>query len=73
MTNAGTLLAMARGQLEFHGTDRFEIRRLLGSGGMGIVYEAVDRDRDAAIALKTLRYLNADALYRLKRSFYVPE
>jgi hypothetical protein len=33
-------------------SDRFEIVRTIGEGGMGIVYEAHDRKRDHRIALK---------------------
>jgi tetratricopeptide (TPR) repeat protein len=34
---------------------RYEIRRLVGSGGMGAVYEAWDRDLAAPVALKVIR------------------
>jgi hypothetical protein len=53
----------------FHGTERFEIRRRLGSGGFGVVYEAYDREHDAIVALKTLQQLRAEALYRFKHEF----
>jgi serine/threonine protein kinase len=35
--------------------ERFEIVRLLGSGGMGDVYEAVDRELSHTVALKMIR------------------
>ncbi|MBA3539553.1 MAG: serine/threonine protein kinase [Deltaproteobacteria bacterium] len=34
---------------------RYEIRRMLGAGGMGRVYEAFDPELDRAIALKVIR------------------
>ncbi|MBK7824290.1 serine/threonine-protein kinase [Nannocystis sp.] len=51
------------------GGDRFKIRRRLGAGSMGVVYEAHDRERDEIVALKTLLHAEANALYRFKREF----
>jgi serine/threonine protein kinase len=48
---------------------RFGLVRKIGSGGMGIVYEAVDHETNAIVAIKTLRSFDADLLLRLKREF----
>jgi len=44
---------MQQGEPPFHGGDRFSIVRPIGSGGMGVVYEAFDRERNERVALKT--------------------
>ena len=36
---------------------------------MGVVYEAMDHERDVRVALKTLRSPNAEALLRFKHEF----
>ena len=53
----------------FPGTERFSVRRRLGAGAYGVVYEAFDRERETSVALKTLRPGNVEALYCLKREF----
>ena len=53
----------------FLGTDRFAVLRELGSGGMGIVFEAEDLVRRSRVALKTLHRLNPTDLYRFKKEF----
>jgi serine/threonine protein kinase/tetratricopeptide (TPR) repeat protein len=54
---------------EFIGTERFSLRRRLGAGGMGVVYEAHDRQMDKIVALKTLTRAEATHIYRFKREF----
>jgi serine/threonine protein kinase len=62
---AGTLDADA----EWKGTARYEIVRRIGTGGMGAVYEAFDRDRKERVALKTLLRFSPASLYRFKQEF----
>ncbi len=54
---------------EFTGTERFEVLRLIGSGGMGVVYEALDREQGNRVALKMLKHLEPNALLRFKQEF----
>src|SRR4029450_9346790 len=58
-----------RAGTEFRGTERFTLRRQLGAGGMGVVYEVHDQVRDEVVALKTLLRARAADIYRLKREF----
>ncbi len=53
----------------FHGTPRYELRRTLGSGTAGMVYEALDRERGALVALKLLHQTDPASLYRFKQEF----
>jgi serine/threonine protein kinase len=59
----------AHGAWEFHGTPRFEIKRRLGAGGFGVVFEAFDRERNARVALKALERHEAGIIYRFKQEF----
>jgi serine/threonine protein kinase/tetratricopeptide (TPR) repeat protein len=54
---------------EFQGTERFQVRRRLGAGGMGVVYHAYDCEKAADVALKVLLRLDADGIYKLKSEF----
>jgi len=54
---------------EWRGTARYEVVRRIGEGGMGVVYEAFDRERAQPVALKTLLHFNPSALYRFKQEF----
>lgn len=49
--------------------ERYAVQKPLGAGGMGLVYEAINKDSGAHVALKTLRDITPDGLYRLKREF----
>src|SRR5580693_6662755 len=71
--HSGTLTAHGSTQLsgtpEWSGSERYEIVRRIGQGGMGVVYEAFDRERGQAVALKTLLNFSPAALYLFKQEF----
>lgn len=53
----------------FRGTQRFRILETLGKGGMGVIYRVRDEVMQRDVALKTLRRVSPDDLYRLKEEF----
>ncbi|APR80613.1 Serine/threonine protein kinase [Minicystis rosea] len=48
---------------------RYEVISVIGVGGMGVVYEAINVEHGQRVALKTLPSLAGPALHRLKREF----
>src|ERR1041384_3497698 len=47
--------------------DRYQVVRRIGAGGMGVVYEADDLERNQKVALKTISNLDVEKIYQLKR------
>jgi eukaryotic-like serine/threonine-protein kinase len=50
-------------------SERFELRKRLGTGAFGVVYSAFDRVRHAHVALKLLRRVDATSIYQFKQEF----
>lgn len=56
--------------MAFAGNERFQIKRRLGIGGMGEVYEAFDCQTQEIVALKTLYHTDAKNIARFKKEFF---
>ena len=57
------------GNKSFEGTERYEVIRRIGAGGMGIVYEVFDRERQGKVAVKAMLQAEAAMLYKFKQEF----
>jgi len=71
--DSGTLTTHASSQSaglpDWRGNERYEVVRRVGEGGMGVVYEALDRERGQIVALKSLLSFTPAALFRFKQEF----
>ena len=71
--DSGTLTTHASTQIaglpDWRGNERYEVVRRVGEGGMGVVYEALDRERGQIVALKSLLSFTPAALFRFKQEF----
>jgi hypothetical protein len=59
----------AGGVADWEGTERYRVRRCVGAGAVGAVYEAMDAERGIVVAVKRLRHFSPAALYDFKREF----
>ena len=70
LTSYNQVLAMAvQSQRSVKFPRRFEVVRQVGRGGMGMVFEAFDRERNLRVALKALTDVSPSRLYLFKQEF----
>jgi hypothetical protein len=62
-------LREASSSFDFTGTRRFQILSRIGQGAVGIVYEALDRESNTRVALKTLKWFSPENILQLKSEF----
>jgi serine/threonine protein kinase len=69
--DSGTKTNWSPGADSFPGiaSDRFRVIRRIGEGGMGVVYEAWDEERDVRSALKTMTGFDPGRIYLFKNEF----
>lgn len=53
----------------FAGNDRYRVKGVVGQGGFGTVYDAVDVAHGGRVAVKVLKHLDPHHLVRFKREF----
>ncbi len=68
-TGSHAVAALPARLAEWAGTGRYRVRRCIGTGAVGAVYEAFDVERDLTVALKRLRHFSPAALYLFKQEF----
>src|SRR5690606_40538916 len=64
-----TLLEPGREEPVPQALGRYKVVARIGRGAMGTVYEATDGDSRSHIAIKAIRGLGPEAVYRFKREF----
>ena len=66
-TGAGKQKVFQMTELEGKTLDRYELRRMIGKGGMANVYEAIDRQTGRIVAIKVFKREDVEMLRRFMR------